>query len=376
MKNVNPFSCGSPLLVILIALATCGTAAGQAALGLRHMSYTAPVHGISELAVPANRYEFGLHYRWFDATEPYAGSLLQQSVIDRDLTEIVNSHNLNISVGFQLNARWGFYATLPLVWNQKSSVYEHSLVNGTYINRQRKLTEALGVGDLLVGLHFSALDRTKPQNGNLVVGAAVKIPTGDPGVRDVWHDVGPSRSDVVRPVDPVIQPGDGSWGFLLETKGSLLLFEWLGIYGEARYLASPADTNGVATFRNTFGELFAFEGSTSVADQYMLRSGISLRVPGSPVILSSGFRMDGVPVNDIFGASNGFRRPGYANSWENTLQLEAPGFSVYVSIPYIFFQNRDASNADRRYTAVTGLPHNGGASFARLMVFAGVKSRF
>jgi hypothetical protein len=66
--------------------------------------------------------------------------------------------------------------------------------------------------------------------------------------------------------------------------------------------------DGVRTFRTQKGEEIM-----SVSDQYLYRGGISHAVPGVKRLFASiGGRIEGVPVRDAFGQSNGFRRPGYA----------------------------------------------------------------
>jgi hypothetical protein len=347
----------------------------QAGLGLRFISLNSPEHGITTFGVPEKKYDFGVHYRWFDADQVYVGNNRRQELEDANTHDIFNSHSISLNVGYMLNKRWSFFAALPLVWNQKSSVQEHSIVNDNVIRLQRRVTEAIGIGDLFVGTDYQITNRSTNTIGSLTATAAVKIPTGDYQVTDRWQGVGPGRSDLIRPVDPAIQPGDGTWGALLGLRGSLLVFDWLGAYGEAKYLATPADTNGVSTFRNTISHLYDNEGSTSVPDQFMGRIGISLRVPGSVLILNSGIRIDGIPVNDLIGKSNGFRRPGFATTWENGVTVQSKDFSFYVTIPYVYFQTRYQSNPDRAYSLQNSTVRHGEGAFARFMVYAGLQAR-
>ena len=85
-----------------------------------------------------------------------------------------------------------------------------------------------------------------------------------------------------------------------------------------------ADTNGVSTFRTKKGEEVF-----SVADQYIARAGISHAMPKvRNMTVTFGGRIEGVPVRDLLGKSNGFRRPGYAISAD-------PGF-MYVWKSHLF----------------------------------------
>jgi hypothetical protein len=347
----------------------------QAGLGLRHLVYDNLQDGISKHVNAPGSIDFGIHYRWFDAAVPYSGNLRQSMLESQNIHEIFNSHNIVFAVNYTLNRRFSFFASIPLVYNQKSSVLEHSMVNGQFVALQRRITEGIGLGDLITGAHFTILDGTDSISRSLKFGLGIKIPTGAYNQRDIWYNAGPQRSDVLRTVDAAIQPGDGSWGFLADLRGSVSLLSFLGVYGEARYLFNPADNNGVRTFRSFISEEFSEEEEMSVTDQYMFRGGISLGKVGSPLVFSSGIRMDGVPVNDLIGESSGFRRPGYAVSWENTVMVQSDRFSVYFSLPYIYYQQRHRSNPEARYAAQTGSSGYGDASFSRFMICAGLTAR-
>ncbi|GAB4370835.1 MAG: hypothetical protein OHK0021_13560 [Bryobacter sp.] len=55
----------------------------------------------------------------------------------------------------------------------------------------------------------------------------------------------------------------------------------------------------------------------SVTDQCLYRGGFTRSIPGIRGLAASfGGRMEGISVRDAIGASNGFRRPGYAISVE------------------------------------------------------------
>jgi hypothetical protein len=72
----------------------------------------------------------------------------------------------------------------------------------------------------------------------------------------------------------------------------------------------------------------------SIPDQYLGRAGLAYVIwPSKGLSLSLGGRIDGIPVNDLIGSSDGFRRAGYAIyidpgvNWvfgKNTLSLNIP----------------------------------------------------
>lgn len=363
--------------ILIIGLFFClpSDMVGQAGIGLRHLDYKTPSQGLIHLDTVKKQSKFaiGLHYRWFDADVPYSSDLRQTELEAANEHEIFNKHAVNIALSYQLTPRWSFHVGIPLVYNQKSSVYEHSLVNGTFITRQRRVTEAIGLGDVFVMTNYAFVVPDSMSKTSIVLGGGVKLPTGAFDAMDDWQNIGPMGTSVRRPVDPVIQPGDGTWAAIADIQLGHELTNWLGLYGGARYLASFASSNGVMTFRSTFSEEFREEDLAGVSDQYMVRGGVTLTYPGLPLWLSLGLRVDGVPVNDMVSGREGFRRPGFATSFENSLSYRGSGFEIYANVPIIYYQKRLMSNADRRFTANTGQFRHGDASFAPFAIFTGVR---
>jgi hypothetical protein len=75
------------------------------------------------------------------------------------------------------------------------------------------------------------------------------------------------------------------------------------------YLANPRNTTGVPTF---FGSLNNPNNTqlNSAADQFSVQMGASGHVKRGWPVPSLVYRIEGVPISDLFGASDGFRRPG------------------------------------------------------------------
>jgi hypothetical protein len=107
-------------------------------------------------------------------------------------------------------------------------------------------------------------------------------------------------------------------------------------------LFNPRDTNGVSTFRSRRGEEVM-----SVSDQYLVRGGIARAVPKVPgLVVTFGGRMEGVPVRDLLGRSNGFRRPGYAISADPGFLYSRWGYVFACSVPWAIERNRRRSVTD------------------------------
>jgi hypothetical protein len=192
----------------------------------------------------------------------------------------------------------------------------------------------------------------------------VKLPTG----RYNWMGAATDRNgNAIRATaDQSIQPGDGRTGFVLNINAYTPAWFRTFAYFQGTYLFSPADTNGVSTFRTRRGE-----NVFSVTDQYLYRGGVLRSIPGIRGLAASfGGRMEGVPVRDAFGASNGFRRPGYAISVE-------PGL-LYGRGPWTFSINTPIAVERNRRKSVTDYQNNfhGDAAFADVSFIVGVTRRF
>jgi len=108
-----------------------------------------------------------------------------------------------------------------------------------------------------------------------------------------------------------------------------------------------------------------------VWDSYLLRVGVSCGIwPAKGLSLSLGGRLEGVPVEDWFGGSEGFRRPGYAVSIEPGIAWQYRKFSISVTAPVAIERNRERSVSDLR----TG--RHGDAAFADYLITGSVSYRF
>ncbi len=109
----------------------------------------------------------------------------------------------------------------------------------------------------------------------------------------------------------------------------------------------------------------------SVTDQYLFRAGLSRHVPRVRGLAASfGGRMEGIPVRDAFGKSDGFRRPGYIISIDPGVQYQYKRTMLAVTAPWAVQRNRRAS--------VTDLSNgtHGDAAFADYAVLVGLSHTF
>ncbi len=129
------------------------------------------------------------------------------------------------------------------------------------------------------------------------------------------------------------------------------------------------------TFRETLSPVLANEAIMSVPDQFAFRLGGSYALPIDGATLSLGARYEGVPVEDLIGGSDGFRRPGMVFSVEPGLSFSVKGVSMFASIPIALDRNRPQSVTDRETERLTGNPRNGDAAFADYSVNLGLSYR-
>jgi hypothetical protein len=245
-------------------------------------------------------------------------------------TQIKNHQNLyNISVDMQLTPRWSASIFVPVVQGTRNQKYAP---NGIY--------DIAGLGDIIIGAQTWLLRGPSERGGNVAFNFGLKLPTG------LNNGMGTGRlaNGTVQKVvaDQSLQPGDGTWGFTLGTQAYQQTYFHTTAYFQGSWLFNPADTNGVPTFRTGVGE-----GTMSATDQYLFRGGLSRHVPHLRGLAASfGGRMEGIPVRDAFGSSNGFRRPGYIISIDPSLQYQYGRNMFALASPWAIQRNRRANITD------------------------------
>ena len=110
----------------------------------------------------------------------------------------------------------------------------------------------------------------------------------------------------------------------------------------------------------------------AVTDAYLARAGAVFAIQKTHGWTASlGGRIEGIPVRDAFGKSNGFRRPGYAISIEPGINYVRKGRDIWsLSVPIPIERNRRRSTSD----IMDG--RHGDAAFADYLIVAGWSHRF
>jgi len=263
------------------------------------------------------------------------------------------------------NNRWSLSVDLPLADNSRSQVS-----SGT-----RFSTHSSGLGDMSATALYWLFNPAKATKGNIQVGMGITFATGNDDVQDYFLN-GATGVRTLQPVDQSIQLGSGGTGVSVDVNAYYNFTHSFGFYGNFFYLSNPTDVNGTLTSAATpsAAKLAETSNVNSVPDQYLVRAGASLAV--KKFDFSLGVRDDCLPVRDIIGGSDGFRRPGYILSLEPGVTYAFKNIALYAYVPIAVIRDRTQSVPDERTTEITGVYTHGDAAFADYVVNVGVTVKF
>lgn len=268
---------------------------------------------------------------------------------------------------FNLDFTYGWSDDTYVQMTVPYQIADRSQSNGSTADPgDRRVSHATGLGDVTFSGFKWLMDVHENLDQNIGIGLGLKIPTGDPATQDSRQiDPVSGNRTYATTNDQSIQPGDGGWGVVLSLYG----FKQFGLftpYAYGSYLFNPQEENGVATGRSKPGEEIM-----SIPDSYLARVGSMIAIPQVEGLAAGlGLRIEGVPVRDIIGGDDGFRRPGYAISVEPQL-VYATGKDVFsLAVPIAWIRNRQRSVADQSAGG------HGDAAFADYLILVGWTRRF
>ena len=317
-------------------------------------------------------WQFTTGLRYFKSFRHFSGRTENKERLVQGSEVINHSATIDLSLTRAFNDRWSLMLDVPVTSNARSSLYEHGLVNGVYVKKERHSTHSFGLGDVRLAVYRWMFDPAKNTKGNVQLGLGIKLPTGDYDYKDYWYNVGENGSKELRTVDQSIQLGDGGTGFTVEANTFYNFKSNFGVYENFYYLVNPREQNGVSTARGGIPSIQTVQiGSDvmSVPDQYLIRAGVNLDF--DRWMFSAGMRDECLPVHDLIGGSQGFRRPGYIISEEQGVSYSFKKFSAYAYVPVALVRNRTQSVPDKNKTALTGVYTQGDAAFADYVINVG-----
>jgi hypothetical protein len=312
--------------------------------------------------------QVGMNYRYFKSFRHFRGTEEEPDRVANGNEVINHSHAWDFFLTYGISERLYASVTIPTVINSRSSLYEHG-------REERNTTFSRGLGDMRVGVGYWLFDLESHPKGNLALGLGLKLPTGNYNASDIFYNVGPEGSPEVRPVDQSIQPGDGGFGVTVDFQLYQQLADKLFLYAGGFYLINPRETNGIRTFRETLSPVLTNEAIMAVPDQFSVRLGASYSI-SERISVSLGTRYDEVPVKDLIGGNEGFRRPGNVLSVDPGISFMYQNFSMNLNVPFAVRRERPQSVTDKETEEMTGVPRNGDAAFADYVINFGVAYRF
>jgi hypothetical protein len=299
------------------------------------------LHGVHGLTLT-----FG--FRTYSSFRHYVGTVyqVQRETAHNEVENHVDLYDLGIN--YQLTPRWSLIADIPAM-----SATRHQQ-GANPLNTYR----SGGIGDVTIGTQAWIWRPPTESHGNVALSASLKLPTGISDAKG--HSIAKDGTVSIKGFDESIQPGDGTWGFSLATAAYRELYFHTYGYFTGSWLFSPTDTTGI-------------NQANSATDQYLWRGGVSRNIPKVRGLgLSFGGRMEGVPVRDAFGKSDGFRRPGYVISVEPGLMYSWRRYALDLSGPWAIQRNRKRSVQD---IAKSPTAH-GDAAFSDYTIIASLSRSF
>ena len=350
-------------IISLFAVVLAGTAHSQGCIMVRNISGFGQ-YNLTDNAFTTSQWQLNINTRYFKAFRDFKNTEDQKT--PKQDESIVKSFSMDITLSRLMNNGWSVDLSLPIAANSRSATLEHG-----GLGTPRHTTHTFGLGDIRFTAYKWLLKPTVSQKGNVQLGLGIKLPTGDYKYQDYFY-----RNDttkVLAPVNASIGLGDGGTGIITELNTFYFFNKSISFYGNFYCLINPRDESGVsATNGKTPTDLQKSTGADiySVPDIYAIRVGLNLNF--SKLALSGGLRDEGVPVHDLFGGSNGLRRPGHNLSAEPGIIYKMKKASVYAYVPVIISRRIRQNVTDALASRVTGIYRMGAGGSGNYSVFMGV----
>jgi hypothetical protein len=332
---------GAFLLFVLAALGSASAGRAQSCILTRLDS---PVLNAfdSEFNPGEERWQVSFGWRYGYSFRHFRGSDEQEQRLEEHSQVVNNVNLLDFSLRYNFNARTSLTLGIPYLMATRSGALRDE--NREVVRRYQRSSNR-GIGDMTLVAHRYLWDPTTHRHANLSLGGGLKLPTGENMQQENRIELVDGEEVVTTgTADFSVQPGDGAFGFVLDVSGFSVLNQTgsLAVYGSGVYIFEPEATNGVIR-----PDADPREEEVSASDQYVARLGLQYG-PSTWKGWSGGlgWRIEGVPVHDVFGSSTGRRRPGYMMSIEPSVSWTRRAHSVSLAVPWAFERNRQRSVSD------------------------------
>lgn len=311
------------------------------------------------------KWQLTVAYRHLYSNQFFIGTKEQTQIVDAHGGDAVanNINLLNFELSYQLTPRWSFTGNIPLLFTTRHFPgYLPGFMTGPHFpGAPDQNSSSDGFGDVILTAQSWIWRPPTESRGNIAIAFGVQLPTGNDNYQ---HAVDTVNGPMVTTVDSSIQPGSGGWGIVLQSQGFKAVKKAV-FYFDGSYILTPQDMT------HTLSGLPGPLTYNSIPDSYLAEAGIAYPFPWvRGLSVTFGPRFEGVPVRDLIGSSNGFRRPGYAFSLEPGFEYSRGNNIVTFSLPIAEARNREQSVPER------ALGIHAGASFAKYVWLLNYTYRF
>jgi hypothetical protein len=337
---------------------------GQGCVAVRQMggnSMSSP----GSYVLPKGEFQIGANYRYFHSWRHFVGREEQPhrqvtgggfDENGREKGNAVNiySHSVDVNITYAISDRLQVALIIPYVHNERSQVLKTKVDPNTNQTLEgiRYSVFAQGLSDIRINTGYWIFNPLTAPNGNLMLGAGLKLNTGSHTVKDEGLALDPETNELIHPtvtMDQAIQPGDGGIGFSIELQGFRKLYKSLYGFANAYYLFNPRESNGTSKSVPVKSDYDIYASP----DQYFARLGAMISFGAQKNITGSlAGRIEGIPAFDVIGGQVAYRRPGYVVAVEPGISYRYGKHSVSLFVPYNFIKNRVQSAADIHKTEI------------------------
>ena len=336
--------------IILVSLSS-----RTSAQGCEPIRFTTPVNlgGEGQAYQPGGEWQLTFAYRRLVSNEWFVGQDENSARAPGGKSPEFRIHTFVADVAYAVSDRYRLRVSVPLSSGSLSRTWPDKAVHEQ---------TATGIGDVTMMAEAWTLKPRTHERGNVAVALGVKLPTGSHTISSKFYT---AAGGVSFPADQTIQPGDGGWSVLLETRGFRQITERAYGYAFASYMISPKARSDVQWVPES-GQYW------SVPDVYSARVGGAFSVlPDYGLTASLGARIDGIPIHDLLGGGDDdtIKRTAYVVFADPGLSFSRGRSTLTLSVPYRVAVNRQKSLLEQR----TGALNAGG--FAKHLVFAAYTHR-
>ncbi|HMO38879.1 MAG TPA: hypothetical protein PKC76_05145 [Saprospiraceae bacterium] len=172
------------ILIIFLTFAFVQFTIAQGCVAIRNMGCSSTnIGGTPAALFQQGDWQASLNYRYFRSYRHFRGRTEEVHRVQEG-TEVINIFNsADIGLSYGISNRLSLLVTLPVIMNDRSSMYEH-YGNSVIANpdRSRFHTHSAGIGDLRLSANYWLIDPAAHSKGNLAFGLGIKAPTGNANV--------------------------------------------------------------------------------------------------------------------------------------------------------------------------------------------------